>query len=90
MIRAHIIITGHVQGVGFRSSTVRRANQLNLKGWIRNLPNGSVEAIIEGDEETVDNLIRWCNRGPTMARVHEIKVNKTKGTNEFPYFFVRR
>jgi acylphosphatase len=69
---------------------VRRANQLNLKGWIRNLPNGSVEAIIEGDEKSVDNLIRWGYRGPTMARVLEIKVEKTEATGEFPYFFVRR
>jgi acylphosphatase len=90
MIRAHLIIKGYVQGVGYRATTSRKASQLKIKGWIKNLPNGSVEAIIEGDEEAVNKLIKWCFRGPTNARVRDIQVDKMTATGEFPYFFVMR
>jgi acylphosphatase len=59
-------------------------------GWIKNLPDGSVEAIVEGDEDAINDLIMWCYRGPTLAHVREIKVEKTDATGEFPYFFVRK
>jgi acylphosphatase len=90
MIRAHLIIKGYVQGVGYRATTSRKASQLKIKGWIKNLPNGSVEAIIEGDEEAVNELIKWCFRGPTKACVRDIQVKKMTATGEFPYFFVMR
>ena len=90
MIRAKLLIKGRVQGVGFRSSTSRIANRLNLKGWVRNLRDGSVEAVVEGDEEAINKLIRWCKTGPMLAKVQEVKVEKTHATGEFPYFFVRR
>lgn len=90
MIRVHLIISGRVQGVGYRSSATRRANLLSLKGWIKNLPNRTVEAIVEGEEHAIDDFINWCYRGPTLAHVIEIKVEKTDATGEFPYFFVRK
>jgi acylphosphatase len=90
LIRVKLQIKGRVQGVGFRSSTSRIANRLNLKGWVRNLRDGSVEAVVEGDEEAINKLIRWCKTGPMLAQVQEVKVEKTDATGEFPYFFVRR
>ncbi|TRO54393.1 acylphosphatase, partial [Candidatus Bathyarchaeota archaeon] len=59
MIRAHITVEGRVQGVGFRANTNRMANQLGLKGWVRNLRDGKVEIIAEGEPELVDRLILW-------------------------------
>ncbi|MBD3205122.1 acylphosphatase [Candidatus Bathyarchaeota archaeon] len=90
MIRAHIYISGRVQGVGFRASTRRKANQLNVKGWVRNLRDGRVEVLAEGKEEDIDNLINWCHHGPTMANVRDLKVEKTEPTGEFSGFTTKR
>jgi len=90
MIRAHIHIYGRVQGVGFRSSTRRKANQLGLKGWVRNLSDGSVEAVVEGEEERVEQLINWCHRGPSLANVRRVEVDKGEAKGEFTRFRVKR
>ncbi|MBN2336686.1 acylphosphatase [Candidatus Bathyarchaeota archaeon] len=90
MIRAHLQIRGRVQGVGYRANARRVANQLNLKGWVRNTPRGDVEAIVEGSEEEVDRFIQWCHRGPTRAHVTEVTAEKLKATGEFPGFTVKR
>ncbi|MCW4050676.1 MAG: acylphosphatase [Candidatus Bathyarchaeota archaeon] len=90
MIRARLLIKGRVQGVGYRANTRRMANHLKLKGWVRNLPNGDVEAVVEGCEPEVDRLIQWCHRGPTSAYVREIKVEKTEANHEFPDFRVKK
>ena len=90
MIQAHLVITGRVQGVGFRAHTRRQANRLGLKGWVRNLPGGDVEAVVEGTEEEVERFIQWCHRGPTMAYVSEVRVEKKEATGEFQGFTVRR
>lgn len=88
MIRAHIHIQGHVQGVGYRASTRRKANQFNLKGWVRNLPDGSVEAVVEGSMMDVNRLITWCRRGPTMAHVTKVRVEKSDAIGEFHGFLI--
>lgn len=90
MIRAHLLIRGRVQGVGYRAGVKRMANHHNLKGWVKNLPNGDVEAVVEGGEEMVDRLIQWCHRGPTSAHVTEVRVEKTEATGEFHRFTMRR
>ncbi|MFP3950714.1 MAG: acylphosphatase [Candidatus Bathyarchaeia archaeon] len=90
MIRAHLLIYGRVQGVGFRSSTRRRANQLGLKGWVRNLSNGSVEVVAEGEENAVEKLITWCNRGPSLANVRRVEVERSEAKGEFSRFRVKR
>ena len=90
MIRAHLLIQGRVQGVGFRANTRRRANRLNLRGWVRNMRNGDVEILVEGPEVEVDRLIAWCHRGPTSAYVSKVNVEKTEATNKFDGFAVKR
>lgn len=87
--RAHLKITGRVQGVGFRNSTRRKARQLGVNGWVRNLPNGSVEAVVEGNKEDVEDLIAWAKRGPRLASVNEVKLEQKEPKNEFETFSIR-
>lgn len=75
MIRAHLFISGRVQGVCFRAATEEMALSLDLKGWVCNRPDGKVEALLEGDEEKVQKMIAWCHQGPPAARVTEVKVD---------------
>jgi acylphosphatase len=63
-----------VQGVFFRTETRERARSLGVGGWIRNVPDGSVEAVFEGDEERVSSMVDWCRRGPSGARVDHVDV----------------
>jgi acylphosphatase len=72
--RAHVQVTGSVQGVFFRTETRDRARSLGVGGWIRNVPDGSVEAVFEGDEERVSSMVDWCRRGPSGARVDHVDV----------------
>lgn len=72
--RAHLLITGRVQGVGFRASTRREAVRRGAAGWVQNLRDGRVEAVFEGDRETVEGLVEWCHTGPDTARVEDIEV----------------
>lgn len=62
-IRVHVFITGKVQGVGYRMSTWQAANNLGLSGWVRNLPDGRVEAVFEGSRDMVEEMINWCYQG---------------------------
>lgn len=73
-MRAHIFIAGRVQGVGYRYSTMDEAARLGVKGWVRNVPDGRVEAVFEGSRNTVESMIRWCHQGPTTARVKNVEV----------------
>ncbi|MFB6186268.1 MAG: acylphosphatase [Halobacteriaceae archaeon] len=72
--RAHLYITGRVQGVGFRANTRRQAHSQNVNGWVRNLDDGRVEAVFEGDEDSVESLIDWCHSGPRRANVENVSV----------------
>jgi acylphosphatase len=69
----HLIITGTVQGVGFREYMRREAESLGVKGWVRNRREGSVEALVQGDPDAVRKLIEWAHRGPRAARVSGVK-----------------
>lgn len=71
-VRAHVIIEGRVQGVFFRHHTQEMAIRLGLTGWVKNLQDGGVEAVFEGDEETVNQIIRWCRQGPSQAKVTRV------------------
>ena len=74
IIRAHVLISGRVQGVGYRYATVDTARQLGLTGWVRNLPESRVEAVFEGTREVVDDMVRWCHSGPPDAVVKDVVV----------------
>ncbi|MEM1942781.1 MAG: acylphosphatase [Candidatus Caldarchaeum sp.] len=69
-------VYGRVQGVWFRSSMKEKADELGLDGWVRNLDDGSVEAVIAGDEEKVNKLVEWCRVGPPLAKVEKVMVEK--------------
>lgn len=71
--RLHVFVEGRVQGVGFRYSTCRQARQLRLTGWVRNLPDGRVEALFEGDKPELDLMLDWCWRGPAFASVAAVE-----------------
>ena len=72
MSRRHVVVTGRVQGVWFRDSMRREAERLGLAGWVRNLPDGNVEAAFEGPAEAVERLTDWCHHGPPGARVTSV------------------
>jgi acylphosphatase len=67
--RVHLLLSGRVQGVAFRASTVDEALALGVSGWVRNLPDGRVEVEAEGERAAVEGLVAWCRRGPPAARV---------------------
>ncbi len=73
-IARNVVISGDVQGVFFRDSARREARARRLAGWVRNRPDGTVEAVFQGDRAAVDALIRWCHTGPPQAAVDEVAV----------------
>jgi acylphosphatase len=83
-IRVHVIISGRVQGVCFRMETKRKADSCRVSGWVRNLPDGNVEAVLEGEQALVEEVIAWCRQGPPASRVSGITVSEQPagGDNE--------
>lgn len=73
-VRAHVFVVGRVQGVWFRASTRDMARELGLAGWVRNLPDGGVEAVFEGPRAAVERAVAWCRTGPQAARVDHCDV----------------
>ncbi len=76
----HLLITGIVQGVFFRAETRKKAQELSLAGWVRNLADGSVEAHAQGPDDALDQLEQWCRRGPPRARVDDLVVTPAEET----------
>ena len=74
MRRVRVRLAGRVQGVFFRASCAERADDLGLRGWIRNVPGGDVEAVFEGTESAVAQMVSWCREGPPLARVERVDV----------------
>lgn len=72
----HILIEGFVQGVGFRQYIKHKANRLNVKGWVKNLPDGRVEVVLSGNQENVREMIDYCNKGPFLSDVKNVKTTK--------------
>lgn len=87
--RAHVLVSGRVQGVFFRSYTREKAKELGLKGWVRNLKDGRVEALFEGEKEKVEEAVDWCRRGPPHARVAGLEVEWGEYKGEFNGFEVK-
>ncbi len=88
-VRAHIRVTGRVQGVFFRQTTADEARRIGVLGWVRNISDGDVEAVIEGDRRMVDRLIDWCRHGPPAARVDDMKIDWETATGEFTSFSIK-
>jgi acylphosphatase len=75
-IRVRVVVAGRVQGVFFRASCAERARRLGVGGWVRNLPDGRVEAAFEGDPAAVRDLVGWCGHGPPGARVTGVETSE--------------
>jgi len=90
LARIHLWIEGRVQGVCFRHYTREEANRLGVVGWVRNLFDGRVEAVIEGEPGAVEQMAVWCHHGPPMAQVLDVKMQREAPTGEFRRFEVTR
>jgi acylphosphatase len=88
-VRAHVFVTGRVQGVGFRVHTQMQAESLGLTGWVRNVWDGRVEAVFEGPPHTIQRMVTWCHRGAPAAHVTNVEVHQGPATGEFHGFHVR-
>ncbi len=86
--RIRVFVKGKVQGVFFRQALKVKAKQQNVFGWVKNLLDERVEAVLEGDEENVNILVEWCHGGPANARVEDVKIKNEKFINEFSKFDV--
>ena len=86
--RAHVRIAGRVQGVGFRYATMVEAEARDVRGWVRNLPDGRVEVVAEGTTAAVAGLVAWCRDGPRHARVFDVDVAWESPQDEPPGFQV--
>jgi acylphosphatase len=80
-----VIVRGRVQGVFFRTEARDRAASLGLGGWVRNNPDGTVEAVFEGERERVESMVDWCRRGPALAQVEDVAVawEEPQGASRF-------
>ncbi len=87
--RVHVVISGKVQGVFFRANVRDLALKLNVNGWIKNLPNGRVEAMFEGKNDDVEKMINFCKTGPLGAKVDDIEVKREDYRGEFSGFTIR-
>jgi len=87
--RARIVVTGRVQGVYFRMATRQAATRFGVSGWVRNRADGTVEALLEGDETDVDATIDWCRTGPPGARVQRVDVDWEAYEGESETFEIR-
>lgn len=87
-VRAHIFVSGQVQGVCFRIDTQQVARELGLTGWVKNLSNGKVEIIAEGEEEKVKQMVDWVKQGPPVAQVNNVDIEWQKYKGEFKSFHI--
>ncbi len=87
--RVHIVVSGRVQGVGFRYAAVRQARRLGLLGWTRNTSDGNVEIVAEGEAERIRALIAWCHTGPPGAAVSAVRQSELPGDGRLDDFTIR-
>lgn len=90
MRRVHAVVHGDVQGVCYRLYTCEQAMRLGVNGWVRNLPDGTVELVAEGTPQAVSGLMDWCRRGPPAATVTAVEVDEADATGEFIGFRISR
>lgn len=89
MERAHVFVSGKVQGVYYRANTRETARDRGVEGWVRNLDDGRVEAVFEGEDDTVEAMVEWCHKGSPRAEVENVEVEWEDATDEFDGFEVR-
>jgi acylphosphatase len=89
MKRIHVYVRGRVQGVFFRAVTQQTAKGFNLTGWVRNMADGRVEALFEGEDESVNKMLEWCHIGPPAARVEEVLTEEEPYAGEFRDFSIK-
>lgn len=87
--RAHVYISGNVQGVFFRDSTRQKAEELDLNGWVKNMPDGRVEALFEGSSDAVRRMLDWCKEGPSQATVENVEAEHEEPEEDLKGFEVR-
>ena len=85
-IRAHIFVSGRVQGVFFRENTRKKAERLNVSGWVKNLRDGRVEAVLEGERQNVENMVNWARKGPIWAKIEALDVIWEDYSGQFASF----
>lgn len=90
MQQLHIFVSGRVQGVGYRRFVRHWARKLGLTGWVQNLPDTRVEAVIHGPQDQMDHLLRICNKGPFMAKVSNIQKVWEESSENFDAFTIRK
>jgi len=83
---AHVIISGFVQGVGYRQFVKKEASELSLKGWVKNIDRGRVEALFKGKKEQAEKMIKLCRKGPFLAEVKDVKVEREDKNIDFNNF----
>ncbi len=88
--RAHVWITGRVQGVFFRAYTRDAAQRIGVTGWVRNLPDGRVEAVLEGEMDKVEAMIEWCREGSPLSRVETVEIIEEVYTGNFDRLEITR
>jgi len=88
--RVHLVVEGLVQGVSFRAYTVEEARRLGVDGWVRNLPDGRVEAEAEGERSALEALVAWCRHGPPAARVEDLRATWSEYRGNLGRFEIRR
>jgi acylphosphatase len=88
--RVHVVISGRVQGVWYRASTKQKAEELGVTGWVKNTDEGNVEAVFEGDKAVVDEMIAWCWKGPSLAKVTNVTISPCHSDEKSSSFIVLR
>ena len=89
-LQVHVVISGRVQGVWFRASTKEKAEQLGLTGWVMNTNDGKVEAVFQGEEKILQEMLSWCHQGPPNSKVENVEIIKQQqSTNVFDDFSIR-
>ena len=88
-IQVKAIISGRVQGVFYRAETKKAADKFGIQGYVKNMPNGTVEAVFEGDNLIVNKMLDWCNEGPPASRVENVLSEKIEGLSNFEEFLIK-
>jgi len=88
-VRVRIIVSGRVQGVGYRNNVFKQAKKIGVNGWVRNLGDGRVEAVFEGEKQEVERIINWAKKGPLFANISDFKIEWQEPKGEFNNFEVK-